>query len=753
MKYLLSCAIGLISGVYFLHFPVTSLLFALLPGIHFFMKKNYKIAFICILLSLMGFFYSLTRIEQKQEAVKKENLTMFKGYVISNNENTYMFKTSDGQRLKIYSREKLLNKNLYFIECRFAEKRGNPFDFEKSDFCYVVRVYEAGQVNKDYFEKTKDKIRSVLEEKLDPAVASVMIAMTTGFRFDLPSSIREDFQKTGLVHLLSISGAHFSLLFTFFFLLFKTLNYAIPYRILVRLTLFVKPSQLNIIMCFPVLFFYYLIIEPNYPSIRAFIMSILFMLGVLTERKTIWLKTVSVAVILILIKEPESLMELSFQLSFLATIAIGFATDFYKSIMEKIKNKILSYLVLTLLISFSASLLTAPLVAYKFHYLSLISPLANLTVGLLIGLILFPLNVISVIVCLISGIYPFAWLINSIAHFSFNLMHILSSMKFASISVPPIPLGSVIAFYFAFFLMMYSIYGIQGKLKKAFLLLCFGGVFLSMVYSLVISKMEKTALKVTFLDVGQAESIVIETPSDVFLIDTGKTGYEAINYLKAKGHKNLQALIITHEQKDHSGGFHKLFENIKINEIWDNGFIDYLLNPNVKLRSLTRGDVLKTEDCTFTVLHPYKEFYDPSINKDSNNLGLILKLNCFKNNYLFTADAEKEALESIPSEYLKAEILKIPHHGSRNSFYKEFYEAVSPHICVISVGRNNIYGHPSEHVIGYIKNKCKIYRTDRDGAIQVREKSDGKIEILTFEESKFKPYEEWNNLKKLFILW
>lgn len=751
MLYVLSSVFGLLSGVIFIYFPILSIFLALLPGAGCLLKKRYSVAFVCLILSLVGVFYGNLREWKNFE--NKETSLSFKGYIDSTKDNTHLFKTLEGKRLKLYFREKLEEGRLYTVECKSINEHKNPYAFSKQDLCYAIRLFDEGKLKQSIFERLQNNINKKLKEKLNEPTASVMIAMTTGQRNEIPEETRDDFQKTGLIHLLSISGAHFSLLFTVFFIIFKILTRFIPYKWLVHMTLYIKPSQLSIILCFPLILFYYLLIEPNYPSTRAFIMAVLFMLGVLSERRSLWIITVSIACFLILAIDPSSAKDLSFQLSFLATVAIGFATDIYKNFKNRIKNKVLSYLLLSLLISFSASLITAPIIIYKFHYLSLISPLANLTAGLLIGFILFPLNVIFVGIYLLTGIYPLSQLVNFIAEISFKLMHLLASFGYSSISISPILPGTVAIFYLAVFLCIFSYYGLQ-KLGRilfsvtSFLLLCS-----AILINLLFINSEKNSFKVTFLDVGQADSAIIETPQGVFLVDTGRAGFEAEQYLKAKGYNTLQALIITHEQKDHAGGFMKILERFNVKEIWDNGYITYNVSVPVQFRHLERGDILQAGNCFFTILHPYRGFYTSSLSRDSNELSLVFSLKCKTKTFLFTSDTGIEALKSIPAVHLSADILKIPHHGSKRSFYKEFYETVLPQICIISVGKNNAYGHPHTEVLEYIKDKCKIYRTDIHGAIQIKEKADGKIEVKTFEETKFKPYEEWGNLKKLFILW
>ncbi len=749
MPCIVSCIIGILSGLIFIYFPTLSIFLALFSTVICLLKKKYFISFACFIFSLAGVLYG--NLAAEKYFSDKESIVNFKGYFIASKDNTHLFKTVEGKNLKIYFREKPEEKRLYKIECKKVEEYKNPYSFSKTDFCYATKLVDEGRLNQNIFERAKNRIIKELKAKLNEPAASVMIAMTTGQRYEIPKEIRNDFQRTGLIHLLSISGAHFSLLFTVFFIIFRTLIRFMPYKWLIRMTLYIKPSQLSILLCFPFLFFYYLIIEPNHPSTRAFIMAVFFMLGVLTERKSLWIITVSVACLFILIIDPSSARELSFQLSFLATVAIGFVTDIYKSFKNRIKNKVLSYLALSLFISFSASFITAPLVVYWFHYVSLISPVANLTAGLLIGMFLFPLNLIFVLIYLITGVYPLPEVVNAIAGFSFKLMHLLASFSFSSLSIPPICLGLVVVFYLAIFLLIFGFYGLRGWSKRLSFVISFLLILSLVLISLYLNNLQKNIIKITFLDVGQAESTVVETPHGVFLIDTGKTGFEAEQYLKAKGHTDLQALIITHEQKDHAGGFLRIVGNFNVKEVWDNGYIKYSIAMN--LRHLERGDILKADDCSFTILHPYKDFFVSRLLKDSNELSLVFKMKCAKTTFLFTSDVGKDALESIPIEYLKADIIKIPHHGSKRSLHRGFYEAVLPQFCIFSVGKDNPYGHPHKEVLEYLKDKCRIYRTDFDGAIQIRIKHGDEIEVRTFEEIKLKPYKEWENLKKLFVLW
>jgi len=753
MPYLFALLSGIFAGSIFIYFPVFSILFALTPSLYLFFKNKYSSSIVCLILALTSIFY--VNIHQSKALSEENNKTIvFEGYIISQSNNFYWFKTTEGKTIKIYFEKPLMEQKVYEVECKRIAEHKNPFSIiSKNPFCFPKKIEEKSHLKFTFFDSLRNKINKKLKEKLSVDNANVLIAMTVGYRHEISNQIREDFQKTGLIHLLSISGAHFSLIFTFFFLIFRFFLKNLPYRALVYLTQYMKPSQLAIILCFPIVIGYFLLVEVNYPSSRAFIMATFFMIGVLTERKSLWFITVSIACLIILIIEPNAIFDISFQLSFLATVGIGFATDIFKEFKYKISNRLASYIVLSLLVSISAVLFTAPIIAYKFHYLSLISPLANISAGLLIGMILFPLNLIFIIVFLVTGFYPLPELIEYIAKFSFYVMHLLALFKYSAFYVPVFPLFTVFLSYFSLFIMVLGFYMAKGWKRGILLSFSFLLIFSAILIGYIKIKEEQNFLKIIFLDVGQADSSIIETPSGVFIVDTGKTGFEAEQFLKAKGYKDLVALIISHEQGDHAGGFLRILNRFNVNEIWDNGYTIYNIKVPLNLRHLERGDVLKVGNCEFTVLHPYKDFYVSSLTKDSNELSLIFKFKCFKREYLFLSDAGKSAIENLPLGYLKADLVKVPHHGSKHSFYEDLYKFAMPQICIISAGKGNPYGHPHREVIEYLSKICRIYRTDIEGAVQIKEDNFGNIKIQSFEESRFKPYRDIENLKKMFILW
>jgi competence protein ComEC len=273
---------------------------------------------------------------------------------------------------------------------------------------------------------------------------------------------------------------------------------------------------------------------------------------------------------------------------------------------------------------------------------------------------------------------------------------------------------------------------------------------------------EKKELSITFVDVGQADSAVIELPDGkTIVVDTGRTGKETAAFLRYLGKRKIDSLALTHSHPDHAGGLDYLLEKFPTGELWDNGRILYPpdMQKSIKRRTLERGDFIESSGYRIEVLHPYKEFYCSSENQHSeeNNSSLVLKVTGKSASFLFTGDIEEEAETDIAHliDWLKSDVLKVPHHGSSTSVQDAFLAGISPSVSVISVGKNNSYGHPGREVLERL-DTTRVLRTDRDGAVKITERG-GELIVKTCRASglgKARNFSaELANLKKLFSKW
>lgn len=236
-------------------------------------------------------------------------------------------------------------------------------------------------------------------------------------------------------------------------------------------------------------------------------------------------------------------------------------------------------------------------------------------------------------------------------------------------------------------------------------------------------------LSVHFLNVGCADSVYINCGQYNILIDAGNESLQnkPVACLSENGVKKLDLVIATHPDKDHIGGMEEVIDTFSVERFWmpqvkeklvpDSDFYTGMLwslkKQDTEVSHPWAGERLQLGDMVFTVLSPSK-FYN-----DTNNSSIVVRLSFGKNSFLFTGDAEKKAESDMLKSgmNLKADVLKVGHHGSKSSSTRDFLKAVSPQYAVISVGDNS-YSLPKKTIIKRIeKLGAEVYRTDRYGTI------------------------------------
>jgi competence protein ComEC len=634
-----------------------------------------------------------------------------------------------------------------------SRKTLNPGEQSRNDICAnLSEIYDLGEKRMSLYSKIQEyryRINRYIEENFEKESGAFVASVTTGQATNLNEELREAFNATGLAHILSISGTHFGLFSVLLFGMFRAAIKAFPYRVLQRLTIYLTPSQAAAVLCLPFMLAYLGLSGASIPAIRSFIMISLFLSGLIVGRKGYWLNSVLFAAFILAIWEPEYMFSLSFQLSFLAVLCIGFSVQ--NEDEKKEGGKIIRYVKNALLMTLSASVGTAPLVAYYFHYFSVISPLSNLLIAPLIGFLLIPIAVLSCFLFLVTGHFIFTPIVSALSEMSISSVRLLSTVPHASVNIPAFPMIILLLFYAG--LVFYFIFH-----KKKYLLFV---PFVPVVIYLVLSISEKNDLGVTFLDVGQGDSSVIELPDGkTMMIDTGKTGRETASFLKYRGNNAIDFLALSHVHPDHTGGLENIAKRFHVKEILDNGRIILPDEFNSMRRSsLNRGALIEGKGYGIYVLHPYAEFYTMQGNEynAANNDSLVLKIEGDHASFLFTGDIEEEAEENILhlGNWIKSDVIKVPHHGGKTSAYEPFLKAVNPDIAVISAGRDNAFGHPHQETMDALSG-VRVFRTDTDGAIKIKETARG-LEIKTFRDSQFEKagslHDEMKNLKRLFDTW
>jgi len=234
-------------------------------------------------------------------------------------------------------------------------------------------------------------------------------------------------------------------------------------------------------------------------------------------------------------------------------------------------------------------------------------------------------------------------------------------------------------------------------------------------------------LKVHFLDVGQGDSILITTGNNAMLIDAGDRGYgsSVVSYLKKQGVKKLDYLILTHPHADHIGGAVEVINAFEIEKIimpkvehttrtFEN-LLETIKNKGMRITTPVPGDGYELGSARFKILAPNSSGY-----KSLNDYSVVIRLTFGNTAFLFTGDAESMSESQILSKNfeVKSDVLKVGHHGSATSTSDRFLKSVKPKYAVISVGRGNKYGHPTQEVLERLDSyHVKVYRTDEVGTI------------------------------------
>ena len=237
-------------------------------------------------------------------------------------------------------------------------------------------------------------------------------------------------------------------------------------------------------------------------------------------------------------------------------------------------------------------------------------------------------------------------------------------------------------------------------------------------------KIEGDNLKVYFLDVGQADSILIQDKNEFMLIDAGNNedGEKLVEYFKSLGITKFKYVIGTHPHEDHIGGMDNIINNFDIEKYYMpdaitttktfESVLDALGNKNLQFDVPKEDEVITLNNATIKFLH------SEDGKSDLNDTSIVLKMTYGNKKFLFTGDATSNVEKKIINKDISCDVLKVGHHGSQYSTTENFLEKTDPIYAIISVGKNNTYKHPREETLNKLKERnIKVYRTDQDGTI------------------------------------
>lgn len=563
----------------------------------------------------------------------------------------------------------------------------NTFDYQKyllnQKIIYTLTTEKITVIKKN--TSIIKYIRTKLSNRIDtllPQSSPYIKAFVLGNKSSIDTSILSTYQSNGVSHLLSISGMHLTILIgTILTILKKTTNNIVySYLICIILT------------------FVYMLFLGFTPSIlRSGIMYILLCLNKIYNIKLKSINLMYITLIIMLIINPYYITNLGFQLSY--TISYFLILTSHKTF--HIKNYFLKLLV-TSIISFIVSF---PIIIYNFYEVNLVGIILNLIFIPIVSYLILPLSFISIIFTKTDSILSF--ILNIIETISLYINKItITKLTFSKPS-----LILIILYYISIIIFIY-----KPKLIYIFILL-------------TIYHQNKEYLNnntyITYLDVNQGDTTLIVYPNNRMniLIDTGGSlNYEIykniITYLKSLGIKKINYLILTHGDYDHMGESINLVNNFKVEKVIFNcGKFNELELELIKVldkKKIPYYSCIKELNITNNKLYflNNKDY----INENDNSSVIYTEINNYK--FLFMGDAGVEVEEDLIKKYnlQDIDVLKVGHHGSKTSSSKEFIDSINPKYSIISVGKNNRYGHPNDSVLDNL-NTSKIYRTDEDGSV------------------------------------
>ncbi len=558
-----------------------------------------------------------------------------------------------------------------------------------------------------YIDRTRHHIRTRMQEALaDKPYGAVLVALAIGEQSAIPDAQWKTFWRTGVGHLVSISGLHITMV--------ASLVYWLMFRLWARVPSLVArvPAQrAAILIALLVAFSYTLIAGFSVPTQRTFFMLCAMAVAMWSGRPSSFSGALLGALFFVLLIDPWAVTAAGFWLSFGAVAAILYVTAHRVGREHGVLGATRAQVAVT------AGLL--PLTLALFQEVSIVSPIANAFAIPAISLVVVPLT-------LIGAILPFDFLLH-IAHWLLSLVMLpldwLASLPNAVWqSHAPVLWTTVLAVLGTALLLAPR--GVPAR---------WWGLALIAPMLLLTPKGPKAGeLWVTLLDVGQGLATVVRTQNHTLVYDTGPSfGPESdagsriiIPYLRGEGLRKLDALVVSHIDEDHSGGARAIVDARAPEWVLTSASKDvpYAVNSREWLRCDNR-DAWKWDGVVFEILHPLATDYDAEKIK-TNNIGCVLKITAPGGSILMTADVEKPveaALVERAAAELAADVLVVPHHGSKTSSTEAFIDAVAPKLAIIPVGYRNRFRHPHPDVLArYDERNIPIMRSDYAGAITLK---------------------------------
>jgi competence protein ComEC len=590
----------------------------------------------------------------------------------------------------------------------------NPNGFDYEQWLFAQRIGGSAYVRKSGDNRRlgeapllePDNIRQYIKEKIDVALqGSAMTGLVQGLAVAYTDAITQEqwtvFRKTGTIHLLAISGLHITMVAAA-----GILPVLLLWRLFPVLYLWLPVRIAGGIVGGGLATGYSLLAGFNIPTQRTWLMLMVMLAGLVWRRQIPFSVTLSVALLLVLLLDPLAPLSVGFWLSFLTMGLLVFL-----GVRQRKAGKGAAIGIQLLL-----SLGTVPVVAGFFGMVSLSSPLANMVAIPVVTFVVTPLVLLGIVLC---AWFPWGaamlwqWA-GTVLEWLMVFLGWLADFSLSAVYIPLIPLAWLMV-GFAGFVLLWLPRGMPGRWLGALLMLPLA------LYQP--ARPEPGAFRADMLDVGQGLASVVQTAGHTLVFDTGPKASDSFDtgalvllpWLRGQGVSRVDRLVVSHADNDHSGGAPALLAEMPVGDILVSTAETL---PGREVEICSRGQQWMWDGVTFTVVHPSAGFTD----KTDNNRSCVLRVANAYHSMLLTADIERLAENNLLQQdgNLAAEVLLVPHHGSKTSSGPAFIDAVAPKVAVVTSGYRNRFHHPAPSVQArYEQRGIMLLNTVDTGELEV----------------------------------
>jgi competence protein ComEC len=648
---------------------------------------------------------------------------------------------------------------------RHPRNFGNPDEFDYQGYLARRGVYVTGFASDDSsfellpsdarfiapLDRWRRDLRQLFDHHLTPESAAVLRALILGDATALADDLQQAFGRSGVRHVLTISGLHISMV--------AAASYALMLWLLARsrwLLLSANVPKLAVGLSIIPVVLYAGLAGGALATTRSVIMGLLFLGAVVVDRRRHLIVSLAAAAIILVVTSPGATRDISFQLSFVAVLGLVIGLERFWPWWMACEERWLFRLrgrravlwrsvAVYFAVSGAALAATTPLAAFHFNQVSIMALLANAVVVPLLGSAAVALGLVAAVAYLIvPGLAVVCvWLAGLVIRVGVEAVRVFAAVPFSSIFVVTPTLIEIVLVYGALLAAAHTRGRVRlGVVAGLALVACIDAAWWHGERS------HPRELRITFLSVGQGDSAVIELPGgEVMVVDGGGLGSPTFDvgarvvapYLWSRRISRVDYLVATHPQWDHYGGLLFLAENFAPREFWSSGarssaatyakLLQVVSAQKVHVRDVGGGDAIEVAGVRIEILSPFSGVAAHGMNDRS----LVMAVSYAGRVVLLTGDIEaaaEAALLARSRSALRSAVLKVPHHGSITSSTASFVAAVRPDVAVISAGFRNRYGFPAPRVQGrYAAMSSRVLRTDLDGAVEVRIDHEGRMRV------------------------